>query len=455
MVAEEWRSAPPAWEACRRLAGRPHVLFLDSAAAGPLGRYSFVACDPFRWMTGADGLDPFRTLETELRCFPATPIEGLPPFQGGAAGMFGYGLARWLEKLPPPGLDEFRVPELAVGLYDVVLAWDHGEGRAWKISTGRPEDDLERRRERAAARLRTVEEWLAEGSEPARDGAIIEPSSFHRVPGLPGVGSNFTPAGFQRAIRRAIDYVHAGDCFQANLAQRLLHRAVEEPLALYDRLRRVNAAPFAGLLHLGDAWLLSASPERFVQVAAGTVRTRPIKGTRPRGSTPDDDARRAEELLASSKDRAENVMIVDLLRNDLGRVCAFGSVQVDSLCRLESYPSVHHLVSEVSGRLRDGLGPTDLLRATFPGGSVTGAPKVRAMEIIAELEPTARGPYCGSLGYAGFDGTMDTSILIRTFTRAGGWLQFPVGGGIVADSDPASEYAETLHKAAGMVRALG
>src|SRR5207248_3339218 len=182
--------------------------------------------------------------------------------------------------------------------------------------------------------------------------------------------------------------------------------------------------------------------------------TQPIKGTRPRGATPDEDEARAAELLQSAKDRAENVMIVDLMRNDLGRVCRYGSVRVPALCRLESYRTVHHLVSEVRGRLRDGLGPMDLLRAAFPGGSVTGAPKVRAMEIIAELEPTARGPYCGSLGYLGFDGGMDVNILIRTFTVAKGWMQFPVGGGIVADSDPEAEYAETLHKAQGLLRAL-
>jgi para-aminobenzoate synthetase component 1 len=223
---------------------------------------------------------------------------------------------------------------------------------------------------------------------------------------------------------------------------------------LYGRLRERNAAPFAGLFDLGGAFVASASPERFLRVEGGEVETRPIKGTRPRGATPAEDAARAAELLASAKDRAENVMIVDLMRNDLGRVCEYGTVRVPALCRLESYRYVHHLVSEVRGRLRPGVGRVDLLRAAFPGGSVTGAPKVRAMEIIAELEPTARGPYCGSLGYVGFDGTMDTSILIRTFTVARGWVQFPVGGGIVADSDPEREYEETLHKAEGLVRAL-
>jgi para-aminobenzoate synthetase component 1 len=229
---------------------------------------------------------------------------------------------------------------------------------------------------------------------------------------------------------------------------------------LYGRLRERNAAPFAGYLDLGDFVIASASPERFVRVfgAEGQrpdlVETRPIKGTRPRGSTAAAEQARIAELLASAKDRAENVMIVDLLRNDLGRVCRYGSVRVPEVCRVETYRYVHHLVSVVTGRLRADKGPIDLLRAAFPGGSVTGAPKIRAMEIIAELEPTARGPYCGSLGYSGFDGGMDTSILIRTFTIGRGWVQFPVGGGIVADSDPEREYEETWHKAEGMLRAL-
>ncbi len=215
-----------------------------------------------------------------------------------------------------------------------------------------------------------------------------------------------------------------------------------------------NPAPFAGYFDLGDFVIASASPERFLRVAEGRVETRPIKGTRPRGQTPAEDRARAAELLASAKDRAENVMIVDLLRNDLGRVCAYGSVRVAALCRLESHPYVHHLVSDVCGTLRSGCGPVDLLRAAFPGGSVTGAPKVRAMEIIAELEGVARGPYTGALGYIGFDGAMDSNLLIRTFAHGKGWLSFSVGGGIVADSQPRREYDETWHKAEGLLRAL-
>jgi para-aminobenzoate synthetase component 1 len=395
-------------------------------------------------------------LADQLARWRTEPVPGLPPFQGGAAGLFGYDLCHHLERLPRPRCDEFAVPDLALGFYDWVVAFDHTAGRVWLLSTGLPESDPVRRRRRAAARLRTVK-GLLRGAAPElprwASGAGIEIARRYPVPGVAGVCSNFERPGYLAAVQRAIDYVHAGDCFQVNIAQRLLHPALP-PLELYARLRRRNPAPFAGYFDLGDFVVASASPERFVCLKEGEVQTRPIKGTRPRGATPEEDRRRAEELLASAKDRAENVMIVDLLRNDLGRVCAYGSVRVAALCRLESYRTVHHLVSEVRGRLRPGLGPIDLLRAAFPGGSVTGAPKVRAMEIIAELEPTARGPYCGSLGYIGFAGTMDTSILIRTFTIGKGWVQFPVGGGIVADSTPEGEYAETLHKAAGLLRAL-
>jgi len=271
---------------------------------------------------------------------------------------------------------------------------------------------------------------------------------------IPGLTSNFTSVEYLQAVRRAIEYIHAGDCFQVNLAQRLLYPWQKPPVELYRRLRRCNPAPFAAYLDMGDFALASASPERFLRVQKGEVQTCPIKGTRPRRPNRQEDEAQARELLASGKDRAENIMIVDLLRNDLGRVCQYGSVHVSAVCRLESYEYVHHLVSEVRGRLRAGLGPIDLMRAAFPGGSVTGAPKIRAMEIIAELEPTARGPYCGSLAYIGFDGSMDSNILIRTCTIGGGWVQFPVGGGIVADSVPRREYEETWHKAKGLLRAL-
>jgi para-aminobenzoate synthetase component 1 len=394
----------------------------------------------------AHALDSFRT----------DTIPGLPPFQGGAAGLLGYDLCHHIERLPRPATDEFAVPDLALGFYDWVLAFDHAEQCGWLIVTGLPETDPVGRRLFARRRLAEVQRWLHEAPvAPAPTaGTSVEPARLCPVPGLSEVWSDFTRDEYLAVVQRAIDYVHAGDCFQVNIAQRLLCRAALPALELYGRLRQRNAAPFAGYFDLGTFAIASASPERFLRLDKGEVETRPIKGTRPRGQDPGEDRLRAEELLTSAKDRAENVMIVDLLRNDLGRVCEYGSVRVAALCRLESYRYVHHLVSEVRGRLRPDLGAVDLLRATFPGGSVTGAPKVRAMEIIAELEPVVRGPYCGCLAWLGFDGGMDTSLLIRTFTIGKGWMQFPVGGGIVADSTPEGEYAETLHKAEGMLRAI-
>lgn len=362
-----------------------------------------------------------------------------------------------LERLPRPRFDEFQVPELAVGFYDWVIGFDHLAGRAWLVSTGFPEKDPCRRERRARQRAEEVKRRLELPAPiPTWRAPRLTPLSAPHHPVLQhgNVFSNFGRKRYLQAVSQAIEYIHAGDCFQVNLAQRLLTPATRSPLELYGRLRERNPSPFAGYFDLGEFVIASASPERFLRLEQGEVETRPIKGTRPRGSSPAEDNAIALQLQASAKDRAENVMIVDLLRNDLGKVCRFGSVRVDALCRLETYPFVHHLVSQVRGQLREGLGPVDLLRASFPGGSVTGAPKIRAMEIIAELEQTARGPYCGSLGYLGFDGSMDTNLLIRTFTLGKGWMQFPVGGGIVADSVPENEYEETWHKAAGLLRAL-
>jgi para-aminobenzoate synthetase component 1 len=462
----------------QRLGGLAHPLFLDSAQAHPtLGRYSFVTADPWVWLWSRgrrtclstrnqvlEDSDPFAVLAEFLKRYSLGPVPGLPPFQGGAAGLFGYDLCHHLEKLPRPVFNEFAIPDLALGLYDWVLAFDHAQDRAWLISTGFPETEPRLRQRRAEQRRAEIKRRLGGGwsrmatlraaidKAPPIERAQLAPQ--WPVPGLPSLTSNFDRKAYLAAAARAVEYTHAGDCFQVNLSQRLLAPARLSALELYSRLRRRNSAPFAGYFDLGDFVVASASPERFLRVERAEIETRPIKGTRPRGATPQKDEACIRELLASAKDRAENVMIVDLLRNDLGRVCAYGSVRVPAVCHLETYRFVHHLVSEVRGRLREGLGLVDLLRAAFPGGSVTGAPKIRAMEIIAELEPTARGPYCGCLGYLGFDGTMDSNILIRTMTMGRGWVQFPVGGGIVADSVPEQEYAETWHKAEGLLRAL-
>jgi para-aminobenzoate synthetase component 1 len=464
-LVEELTPTPDPWDVARRLARRGGLLFLDSAAQdSPFARYSYVMAGPDVFVGGhADryAADPLAKVADVLKRFPARTVPGLPPFQGGAAGLFGYGLSHYLERISWPRFNEFALPHLCVGIYNWVVAFDHWQRRAWLVVHKWPTRAPFRRFLSAARRIRTIKNWLqAEPlAELPRDWCLdllaTQLCPQYPLPGRPGLTSNFDRPGYLAAVRRAIDYIHAGDCFQVNLAQRLLAPAPENVLDLYRRLRERNPAAFAGLFcPAAGVVIASASPERFLRVDNGEVEARPIKGTRPRGRTPAEDDALRRELLASAKDRAENVMIVDLMRNDLGRVCEYGSVRVPAVCRVESQPYVHHLVSEVRGRLRPGLGPVDLLRAAFPGGSVTGAPKVRAMQIIAELEPTARGPYCGSLGYIGFDGSMDTSILIRTFTIARGWMQFPVGGGIVADSDPQREYEETWHKAEGLLRAL-
>jgi para-aminobenzoate synthetase component 1 len=395
-LVAELTPAPDPWAVARQLADLPHLLYLDSADRHPdRGRYSFVAADPVDWIVDSTRdpkyPDPFAELNRRLAAYPLATVPGLPPFQGGVAGLFGYGLQHTVERIPRPRFDEFRVPDLAVGVYDWVIAWDHAADRAWVVSTGYPKG-----RDRAAQRLAEVRRRLhadpATQADPHTERAVNIETPQSPLPGHPGVTSTFDRPGYLAAVRRAIEYVHAGDCFQVNLAQRLLTPLTEHPLDLYGRLRERNPAPFAGYFDLGEFRIASASPERFLRVAGGDVETRPIKGTRPRGKTPAEERERMAELVASPKDRAENVMIVDLLRNDLGRVCEYGTVRVPRVCQVETFRYVHHLVSEVVGRLAVGKAPADLLRACFPGGSVTGAPKVRAMEIIAELEPTGPRP---------------------------------------------------------------
>jgi para-aminobenzoate synthetase component 1 len=473
-LVEELQPVPDVVFALRAFADwRDCILFDSALQRDPVGRFSFMTADPFQFVEQSRatiGTDPFVELRRELRRFAVEPAAGLPPFQGGAAGLLGYELGQAWERVPSAHWDEFRLPALAMGLYDWVLAWDHAVGRAWIVSQGFPEANPARRIDRAASRMRTVRERLSAAKTnlppssvmPVDQAALAtsQPSSRTPLapswpaPGLPNLISNFSRDGYLRAIERVIEYIRAGDIFQANLSQRLLFPQQCDSIELYARLRTRNAAPFAGYFAHDDWAVVSASPERFLCVNAGEVETRPIKGTRRRRHLPEADLFTRDELRESEKDRAENVMIVDLLRNDLSRVCQPGSIRVPELCRVETYETVQHLVSEVRGRLRTGCDVWDLLRATFPGGSITGAPKVRAMEIIAELEPTARGPYCGCLAYVGFDGPMDSNILIRTFTVRHGWIQCPVGGGVVAQSSPEAEYEETLHKAEGMLRAL-
>lgn len=451
----------------------PHCIFLDSAVLDPhRGRYSYVAADPFEVIRDeGTAVDPLGLLQDRLGNWSSRRVEELPPFQGGAAGVLSYDLAGTLERLPTPRCQDFDLPRLLMGLYDVVVAFDHRRQQAWVISQGWPEVDLEQRRKRAASRLERICQRIkspsvrptwqnADGLAGTNDvdfQAKQEPARHalhYPVPGPTGLMSNFSVEGYIHAVQQAIEHIYAGDIFQVNLSQRLICPARLDSISLYLKLRDCNPAPFAGYFDLGRYQILSASPERFLHVLDGVVETRPIKGTRRRSAGVEADLFVGDDLRQSEKDRAENVMIVDLMRNDLSRVCRPESVQVTQLCEVEAYQFVQHLVSAVVGELQPGKTVVDLLRATFPGGSITGAPKIRAMEIIAELEPHARGAYCGSLGYLGWDGTVDLSILIRTITAGQGWWQLPVGGGIVAGSDPQREYEETWHKAEGLLRSL-
>ena len=452
---------PDVFDALQAVSDLPGVLLLESAKRDETGRFSFLMADPVEWFELDSinyGDNPFEEIRARFTNYISPTVDGLPPFQGGAAGLLSYELGGAWERLPTSPFDEFEMPLLAVGIYDRVLAWDHVEDRAWIFAHDVPESlttvsPTERiaefqqrfqRRRGAASREAT----------PTTGPTLLNSADQFAAPGPDGLTSDFTKPGYLQAVQQVIDYIYQGDIFQANLSQRLLFPRRESSLGLYQKLRARNPAPFAGYFAHDDWRIISASPERFLRVHDCTVETRPIKGTRQRRSIPEADLFTRDELRESEKDRAENVMIVDLLRNDLSRVCEAGSVRVPKLCSIEMYETVQHLVSVVEGQLKSGADVWDLLAATFPGGSITGAPKVRAMEIIAELEPTVRGPYCGSLFYAGFDGQVDSSILIRTFTQRKGWIQCPVGGGIVAQSDPRDEYQETLHKAEGMLRAL-
>ena len=431
-LAVELVPVPDALDTCARFTDLPHLVFLDSSARGALGRYSFLTADPIARVD--KDADPLKAAQMLLAPHARSPRPDLPPFQGGIAGYLGYDWGADLERVrrPAGGPD---VPDAVLGLYDWVIAWDHRESRAWIVAW--EQERLAWVRNRLNARVRT----------PPADLRLSPPSS---------VVSNFTRREYEGAVTRIHDYIAAGDVYQVNLAQRFGTSFTGAPFELYTRARARNPAPFGAYLALGDVTVVSISPERFLRLdgATGAVEARPIKGTRPRGTTPAEDSALAAALTGSGKDRAENVMIVDLLRNDLGKVCRPGSVLVPELYALESHPTVHHLVSTVTGVLADGVGAFDLVRAAFPGGSVTGAPKIRAMEIIAELERGPRGVYCGAIGYISATGTMDLNIPIRTVVLHNGSASFHAGAGIVWDSDPASEYEETLVKARALIDAL-
>jgi para-aminobenzoate synthetase component 1 len=436
-----------------RIAHRPWAVYLDSGHPGSsYGRYDILAADPFITLTTCGGSteirersgvhasqeDPFALLKGVLLRFPHANSKAIDflPFSGGAIGYFGYDLARRLEQLPVIAVDAELMPEMAVGIYDWAVVIDHQIRKAWLVGLGND--------------VLTQQNWQQLLTLFSELGETLTASFSVISP----VTSNMDEKRYGYAFHRVQDYIHAGDCYQVNLAQRFAAHAEGESWIAFQQLRRISPAPFSAYFNTLSAQILSASPERFLSVRDGEVETRPIKGTRPRSSDAAQDMANAEDLRTSLKDRAENLMIVDLLRNDIGKNCAIGSVKADRLFELESFSNVHHLVSTVTGNLALGRHAIDLLRGCFPGGSITGAPKLRAMEIIEELEPYRRGVYCGAIGYVGFNGNMDTSIAIRTAVFSKNTIRFWAGGGIVADSELAKEYRETLDKASCMLQLM-
>ena len=431
------------------IADLPWAVFLDSGRHHlTQSRYDVIAAEPHTTLVTRGKMteirtdvvelsreDPLTLLRQHLDCDPGAACD--LPFPGGAIGYFSYDLARRFGRLPVLAADGDKMPEMAVGIYDWAVIVDHLERRSWLVGQGRdPETDWKWNR--------LVARFGAAAVERARVPFRITAP----------LASNLSYEAYAAAFRRVHDYIHAGDCYQINLAQRFAAPAAGDPWLAYQALRIINPAPYSAFLNTPHGTVMSASPERFLKLSRGHVEAKPIKGTRPRAGHPRLDAELAEALRSSAKDRAENVMIVDLLRNDLSKNCELGSVKVPKLFEVESFATVHHLVSTVTGRLRQGRDALDLLRGCFPGGSITGAPKLRAMQIIEELEPHRRGVYCGAIGYLGYDGNMDTNIAIRTLVYSGGAIRFSVGGGIIADSRLDDEYQETFDKAAAMLRLL-
>ncbi len=439
------------------------MVLLESARSGRNARWSYLTADPVAVVDArSGGSDPFASARRLLARLDPTPTSpGAAPFAGGLAGYLSYELGAAFERLPEGAADDQGLPLLRLALHDWVIAWDRRLGRA--SLAGRAVDGdagrLERRLAEVRARLRSSGTGTGTGTGT---GAAPTPHTTPAPDRIEFVSGLDRPA-YERGVETIREAIATGTIYQANLTRRLEAPFAGDPWPTYRRLRDGDPALFAAYLDIGPApataaprAILSASPEPFLAVdVAGHVRTDPIKGTRPRGRTPAEDRRLARELLASAKDRAENVMIVDVLRNDLGRVCRPGTVRVPRLCRLERTAAVQHLVSTVSGELRTGLGPFEVLAASFPGGSITGAPKIRAMELLATLEPVRRGPYTGALGWIGPDGAMATSIVIRTLVADGRRLTLHVGGGITWHSDPSAEWDETVAKAAGPLAAIG
>jgi len=428
-------------------ADKPWAVFLDSAfPASQQGRFDIMAYGPIctletrglKTLIKREGAqiisqaDPFELVKQQLG--PVVPQVDDLPFSGGALGYFAYDLARRIERLPVIAEDAEQLPEMAVGIYRWAVVVDHKKRQSWLVGYDLDDELLEELMEQFSC---------LPCKHEVSDFKVLTPPQ-----------SNMSREVYGQAFKKIKHYLKEGDCYQVNLTQRFASACQGNPWFAYQVLRKINAAPFSAYLNLPNVQVLSSSPERFLQVTDGVVETKPIKGTRPRKALAAEDQRQMAELSQSKKDRAENVMIVDLLRNDISKDCKAGSVKVPKLFAVESYATVHHLVSTIVGELADGRHAMDLLRSCFPGGSITGAPKIRSMEVIEELEPHRRGIYCGAIGYIGFDGNMDTNIAIRTLVHNQDSIRFWVGGGIVNDSDECAEYQECFDKAAALLQLL-
>ena len=447
--------------------GGSACLFESVIGGEKVGRYSFLAVDPFMTITARgnhvvvaspegsreefDCVDPLNELRRRLAPFRAVHLPGMPPFIGGAIGYAGYDVVRYVENLPNAPSDDRKLPDLSFGLYDRMVVFDNVSKAMYVIAMARLDRAGSKADEAYADAQRRVDELVQRLSAPAplapADIASAgEPTQPYR--------SNFRREDFENAVRQCVEYIRAGDIFQVVISQRLEVDLTSDPFEVYRTLRVVNPSPFMFFVRTPEVTLVGSSPEIMCRVVDGKVTVRPLAGTRRRGATEEEDRRLAEELLADPKERAEHVMLVDLGRNDVGRVARFGSVQVSDVMVIERYSHVMHITSNVTGTLREDCDAFDALKACLPAGTVSGAPKVRAMQIIDELEPHRRGPYAGAVGYIDYSGNMDTCIALRTLVVQGTKAYIQAGAGIVADSVPASEYQETLNKAQGLLKAI-
>ena len=449
-----------------KLRGRGPAFLLESAEQGQrFGRYSFLGFRPRAVLRYEDGVvtaeeggarrdlpgaDPFGAVTDFLSSYRVAPLEGLPPFAGGAVGMFGYDLVRTVERLPDPNPDDIGTPDMALMVSDALVVFDHLSHSVTILVNAFVEDadEVEAAYENAVGLIERARDLLARPA-PRREATAPRPADPRAA-----FRSNMTRAEFEAAVAKAKEYIFAGDAFQVVPSHRWTGPCPVQPFSLYRGLRVVNPSPYMYFIEFDDFAIAGASPEPMLKVGGGRAEVRPIAGTRPRAATPEEDIELARGLVEDEKERAEHMMLVDLGRNDLGRVCEFGTVRVDDLMRVETYSHVMHIVSSVSGRLRAGMSAMDALRACLPAGTLSGAPKIRAMEIIDELEPVKRGFYGGAIGYLSYSGDLDTCIHIRTVVVKDGVAHVQAGGGVVADSDPAYEYRETVAKAGAVFGAL-